>query len=520
MKPPPETFWTLKTEILPSQNFIIEAKNNDSGKEWKVYESFYNAGGVSWFKMRPISGNITLTCTFVESEISRSLTYNYDTGYRESDQHLNYYLSPEQIQNFSELDETKINSYKCSKSVSLAVIQNYDWFKNFELPFEEIAKRLLEYTGLDIDSTNRTSSDLQIIVNVNGTSEKETVFMQEPGTKLSKNVEVRPEIGFNGTIIFKSASKAYYATDFNWTRKFYPIEYVAKSPYTWVQNVNQLTSGYRFMFYRESFLKSFGEMLINAFELDPVDFYLYTSTDDNAAISSHALKLLGELHDTSAYDHLINIYKNDSAISMRRAAIYALGEMQDIRAFDIVIEAFNEKDLEIRINAGITLFNTLVKMQDPKAFDIMTEALSETYPNIRLLAAIGLGNLNDQRAVKPLIHALDDKNYRVVENAVYALGKLGDKRAVEPLINHINKAQNNTNLENWKRMIFINAIIQVLGDLGDLGAIEYIIPLLKSNKLKTNAQEALIQLTGENMGDKYKDWIKWWNEHKSEYIHK
>ena len=99
MIPPPESFWSWRKEI-PSQNFIIEAKDNNTGKEWKVYESFCDRGKISWFEMKPISGNITLTCTYIESDITRSLTYNYKPEYKEVDQHLNYYLSKEQIQYF------------------------------------------------------------------------------------------------------------------------------------------------------------------------------------------------------------------------------------------------------------------------------------------------------------------------------------------------------------------------------------------------------------------------------------
>lgn len=518
--PAVDTFWTFNSERIPSQNFIIEARDNDSGKEWKVYESFCTYGKPNWVQMKPISGNITLTCIYTESEVRRSLTYNYNTGHKESDQHLNYYLSKEQIQNFSELDDVKINAYKGSKSVSLSVIQNYDWIQNFEAPFEKVAKRLLEYKGLDLDSANETSSDLQIIINVNGTSEKKTISMKAPNGYLYTDVEVRQEIGFNGTIIFKSASKAYYVNDFNFKDTISPLSLVAIGSHSWVQNIDSLTIWYRYMFYRTSFLKSFGEMLINAFELDPVDFYLYASTDDNGWINFSALKLLGELHDTSAIDTLIHIFTNDESIWKRRGAINALGEIRDPRTFDILINALEDEDRVIRLTAGESLFNVLVEMRDPHAYDILIEALNATYPDIRVRAVNALGILDDQRAVEPLIHALDDESSGVVGGVVHTLGKLGDSRAVEPLIRSINKVEKNKDWSKWDRMALINGIIKVLGDFGDPRTIEYIIPLLKTNRLNSNAQEALIQLTGENMGDKYKDWIKWWNEHKSEYKNK
>lgn len=59
-------------------------------------------------------------------------------------------------------------------------------------------------------------------------------------------------------------------------------------------------------------------------------------------------------------------------------------------------------------------------------------ALKDEDTDVRWYAAGALGKLNDQRAVEPLIAALDDR--RLVPSAVGALGSIGDERAVDPII--------------------------------------------------------------------------------------
>ncbi|MFZ2473032.1 MAG: HEAT repeat domain-containing protein, partial [Methanothrix sp.] len=60
--------------------------------------------------------------------------------------------------------------------------------------------------------------------------------------------------------------------------------------------------------------------------------------------------------------------------------------------------------------------------------------LNDTSPSVRETAASALKELNDTRAVEPLILALKDEDTDVRSGAAEALGKLGDTRAVEPLI--------------------------------------------------------------------------------------
>ena len=53
---------------------------------------------------------------------------------------------------------------------------------------------------------------------------------------------------------------------------------------------------------------------------------------------------------------------------------------------------------------------------------------------VRGRAAMMLGKLRDNRAVGPLIRALDAPGFQTPIHAAEALGQLGDLRAIEPLI--------------------------------------------------------------------------------------
>jgi HEAT repeat protein len=61
------------------------------------------------------------------------------------------------------------------------------------------------------------------------------------------------------------------------------------------------------------------------------------------------------------------------------------------------------------------------------------EMLSSDDVGKRWKAAEALARMGDTRAVDPLIHALEDEDWRVKQKVVWALGYIGDPRAVQPL---------------------------------------------------------------------------------------
>ena len=73
-------------------------------------------------------------------------------------------------------------------------------------------------------------------------------------------------------------------------------------------------------------------------------------------------------------------------------------------------------------------------LKDERAVKPLISALNDDQSQVQAQAAYVLGQLEDKRAVEPLINALKDDKYEVREQAAFALGQLKDERAVGPLI--------------------------------------------------------------------------------------
>lgn len=92
---------------------------------------------------------------------------------------------------------------------------------------------------------------------------------------------------------------------------------------------------------------------------------------------------------------------------------------------------------------------------------VYVSALTASHWKTRWQAAQALGELENPRAVEPLILALDDDNQWVRIVAAEALGQIGDKKAAEHLISSLD--DNSV----WVR----RASVVALGDVGDSGAV-------------------------------------------------
>lgn len=77
----------------------------------------------------------------------------------------------------------------------------------------------------------------------------------------------------------------------------------------------------------------------------------------------------------------------------------------------------------------------LGKIGDTRAVDPLIQALKDKHEEVRQRAAMALGDIGDARAVGPLIQVLkdDEEDEDVRESAAGALGKMGEARAVELL---------------------------------------------------------------------------------------
>lgn len=68
-----------------------------------------------------------------------------------------------------------------------------------------------------------------------------------------------------------------------------------------------------------------------------------------------------------------------------------------------------------------------------KALGYRKESVKDDHVLVRCQAAEALGEIDDERAVEPLIKALQDKAWDVSYTVIEALGNIADPRAIEPI---------------------------------------------------------------------------------------
>ena len=104
-----------------------------------------------------------------------------------------------------------------------------------------------------------------------------------------------------------------------------------------------------------------------------------------------------------------------------------------------------------------------------ESFESLIEKLSDPKPITRHKAAVALGNLKNERAIKPLIEIVkNDRNKAVVIAAVRSLGRLRAAEAVPVLIDFLNRQD----ISRYRDTCDINATVEALGNIGDKRAVQ------------------------------------------------
>ena len=155
---------------------------------------------------------------------------------------------------------------------------------------------------------------------------------------------------------------------------------------------------------------------------------------------------------------------------VREFSAEQLGNIGDKRATNALLNSMiNDKENIVRVVSACAL----EKIGDKAVVDPLLEALKSEDKLIRSIAPIPLVNFPDDNVVEALIGALDDYD-GARYNAADALGEIGDERAVEPLIEAMEDAMEHS----FEKNIAVN-----------LDPINYLSPLAKINNAE--AKEAL-----------------------------
>ena len=117
----------------------------------------------------------------------------------------------------------------------------------------------------------------------------------------------------------------------------------------------------------------------------------------------------------------------------------------------------------------------------------------------------------DARSVEPLINVLTDESSYSREAAAIALGEINDLRALKPLINALKRKD-----EEYNTRV---AIIEALGKIKDLSSIEPLINVMKENGNIPYGivASALKNITCKNFGKKPEKWEEWWQKNKDHF---
>ena len=101
-------------------------------------------------------------------------------------------------------------------------------------------------------------------------------------------------------------------------------------------------------------------------------------------------------------------------------------------------------------------------MTHPRTFEPLIQDLNSDYVGVRQYAVSALGELNDTRAVGPLILKLKDESEDdfVRASAAKALGKSNDSQAIEPLIHAFRDDSSDIRWGALKALVAINALIR------------------------------------------------------------
>ena len=125
----------------------------------------------------------------------------------------------------------------------------------------------------------------------------------------------------------------------------------------------------------------------------------------------------------------------------------------------------------------------LGEIGDPKAIDPLIDALNDENPYVRGTAAEALGEIGDPKAIDPLIDALNDEQHFVRSGAAEALGEISDQRAVDPLIEALKD-------DDWDIQLWAASSLVKLGKTDYL---DLVLLALEDEKdhIRFNAAEAL-----------------------------
>lgn len=156
--------------------------------------------------------------------------------------------------------------------------------------------------------------------------------------------------------------------------------------------------------------------------------------DDDLLIRQQATDGLIRFADSTIVPEIIKLMRHQD-VNVRRCAVEVLKNLQDPRTADELLKAMKDSDWWVRQIATSSLTEIKGDNNIVKAFVAMTRDADE---NVRRCAVEFFNKISDPVAFEALVERLGDEDWWVREKAIRALGALKDERAVAPLIEALN----------------------------------------------------------------------------------
>ena len=147
---------------------------------------------------------------------------------------------------------------------------------------------------------------------------------------------------------------------------------------------------------------------------------------NNRHVRYGSASLLGQMGDATAVEPLILALKDESP-NQRGLAAHALGQLKDTRAIEPLLDLMIED--EDRINRTMA-WEALISIGKAEIEPLIQILHTDTHQRRLMIVIRILADLQDVRAVVPLIEALDAADPQIRASSVQALSEIGDRRAI------------------------------------------------------------------------------------------
>ena len=245
---------------------------------------------------------------------------------------------------------------------------------------------------------------------------------------------------------------------------------------------------------RTQIIRRLSELAEDNLELNFDSIFRCCLTDPDEDIRSLAIEGLWESEDNSLIDPFITLLEEDESDKVQSAAAIALGKYAILAELGKLRNEYKEKVQESLLgaiddrNKSTEVIRRVLESAAPLSIPVVQEAIYDAYysddPGLVISAIYSMGKSCDSSWLPVLIQETENDDPEIRYEAAGACGELEDERAVPPLIR----------LANGDDDIDVRmAAIQSLGKIGSLSARDCLkLWLLSDNDaVKEAAEEAL-----------------------------